>query len=68
MDVDLPPLDGALLLEGNEEEPELDDGELLGVDQLGEDEGDSKPLDGDVLLVELLILSVLFLISEDVLG
>ena len=67
MDVDLPPLDGVLLLEGDEEDPELD-GELLGVDQLGEDEGDSKPLEGDVLLVELLILSVLFLISEEVLG
>ena len=67
MDVDLPPLDGVLLLEGDEEDPELD-GELLGVDQLGEDEGDSKPLEGDVLLEELLILSVLFLISEEVLG
>jgi hypothetical protein len=67
VDVDLPPLDGVLLLEGDEEDPELD-GELLGVDQLGEDEGDSKPLEGDVLLVELLILSVLFLISEEVLG
>ena len=67
MEVDLPPLDGALLLEGNEEAPEFD-GELLGVDQLGEDEGDSKPLEGEVLLVELLILSVLFLISEEVLG
>ena len=67
MDVDLPPLDGVLLLEGDEEDPELD-GELLGVDQLGEDEGDSKPLEGDVLLVELFILSVLFLISEEVLG
>ncbi len=67
MDVDLPPLDGAPLLEGNEEDPEFD-GELLGVDQLGDDEGDSKPLEGEVLLVELLILSVLFLISEEVLG
>ena len=67
MDVDLPPLDGVLLLDGDEEDPELD-GELLGVDQLGEDEGDSKPLEGDVLLIELLILSVLFLISEEVLG
>ena len=67
MDVDLPPLDGAPLLEGDEEDPELD-GELLGVDQLGEDEGDSKLLEGDVLLVELFILSVLFLISEEVLG
>lgn len=66
MDVALPPLDG-LLLEGYEEDPELD-GELLGVDQLGEDEGDSKPLEGDVLLIELLILSELFLMSEDVLG
>jgi hypothetical protein len=66
VDVALPPLDG-LLLEGDEEDPELD-GELLGVDQLGEDEGDSKPLEGDVLLIELLILSVLFLISEEVLG
>ena len=67
MDVDLPPLEGAPPLEGDEEDPELD-GELLGVDQLGEDEGDSKPLEGDVLLVELFILSVLFLISEEVLG
>jgi hypothetical protein len=67
VDVDLPPLDGVLLLEGDEEDPELD-GELLGADQLGEDEGDSKLLEGDVLLVELLILSVLFLISEEVLG
>lgn len=67
MDVDLPPLDGAPLLEGDEEDPELD-GELLGVDQLGEDEGDSKLLEGEVLLAELFILSVLFLISEEVLG
>jgi hypothetical protein len=67
VDVDLPPLDGVLLLDGDEEDPELD-GELLGADQLGEDEGDSKLLEGDVLLEELLILSVLFLISEEVLG
>jgi len=63
---DLPPLEGALLLEGNEEDPEPTD-ELLGVDQLGADEGESKFLDGDVLLVVLFILSAL-LISEDVLG
>lgn len=66
---DLPPLEeeGTLLLpEGAEEAPEPID-ELLGVDQLGEDEGDSNPLEGDILLLVLLILSAL-LISEEVLG
>lgn len=65
-DEDLPPLEGALLFDGKDEDPEPTD-ELLGVDQLGEDEGESKFLDGEVLLVVLLILSAL-LISEEVLG
>jgi hypothetical protein len=66
--VDLPPLEGALLLEDGdeEEEPEPTD-ELLGVDQLDEEEGDSKVLEGDALLEVLLILSAL-LISDEVLG
>jgi len=65
---DLPPLEGALLLEDGdeEEEPEPTD-ELLGVDQLDEEEGDSKVLEGDALLEVLLILSAL-LISDEVLG
>ena len=64
---DLPPLEGALLLEdGDEEDPEPTD-ELLGVDQLDEEEGESKVLEGDALLVVLLILSAL-LISDEVLG
>ena len=66
---DLPPLEGALLLEDGdeeEEEPEPTD-ELLGVDQLDEEEGDSKVLEGDALLEVLLILSAL-IISDEVLG
>jgi hypothetical protein len=65
---DLPPLEGALPLEDGdeEEEPEPTD-ELLGVDQLDEEEGDSKVLEGDALLEVLLILSAL-LISDEVLG
>ena len=66
-EVDLPLLEGALLLEdGDEEDPEPTD-ELLGVDQLDEEEGESKVLEGDALLVVLLILSAL-LISDEVLG